>query len=383
MIESLLRFETVTTVEGQYRRMAQGGARLTPYGFSFTPPKRLGDGEPPFKLAFRVKPESRPPTNIHVLIGRNGVGKTSLLALMTNALVAPRASASQSGRFSWRKFDDQTNNFANLVTVSFSAFDDTELFSRVAPPDRGMKYSYIGLQRTGESLSKPKSPQMLANEFVKSLANCQSESRRRLWILALTDLMSDSVFRSESLGKLIEYKPTEQEQKAEVLNTFKALSSGHKIVLLTLTRLVETVEEKTLVLVDEIEAHLHPPLLSAFIRALSNLLMKRNAVAIIATHSPVVLQEVPKDCVWIISRSLSSSKAERPSIETFGENIGTLTREIFQLELVKSGFENMLEEVAKTNATYDDAIESFDNQLGSEARAVLQAMFLKKSTKQD
>jgi hypothetical protein len=377
MIESLLRFETVTTVEGQYRRMAQGGARLTSYSFSFTPPKRLGDGEPPFNLAFRVKPESRPPTNIHVLIGRNGVGKTTLLALMTNALVASRSSASQSGSFSWKKFDDQTNNFANLVAVSFSAFDDTELFSRMSTQNGELKYSYIGLHRivqAGASLSKPKSPKMLANEFVKSLANCQAESRKRRWKLALSDLMSDSVFRSASLETLIDYDLKIEEQKSEVLNTFKLLSSGHKIVLLTLTRLVETVEEKTLVLVDEIEAHLHPPLLSAFIRALSSLLVNRNGVSIIATHSPVVLQEVPQSCVWVLTRH----KAERPSIETFGENLGILSREVFQLELSESGFQKLLKEAVLSNTSYESALDYFNGQLSSEARAVMQAMFLEK-----
>jgi len=90
-------------------------------------------------------------------------------------------------------------------------------------------------------------------------------------------------------------------QRAEAL--FKRMSSGHAIVLLTVTKLVETVEEKTLVLLDEPESHLHPPLLSAFTRALSDLLVNRNGVAIIATHSPVVLQEVPKSCVSILRRT--------------------------------------------------------------------------------
>ncbi len=42
----------------------------------------------------------------------------------------------------------------------------------------------------------------------------------------------------------------------------KRMSSGHAIVLLTVTKLVARVEEKTLVLIDEPESHLHPPLLS-------------------------------------------------------------------------------------------------------------------------
>jgi len=93
---------------------------------------------------------------------------------------------------------------------------------------------------------------------------------------------------------------------------FNRMSSGHAIVLLTITKLVETVEEKTLLLIDEPESHLHPPLLSAFTRALSDLLVNRNGVAIIATHSPVVLQEVPKSCVSILRRTGRITTIEQP-----------------------------------------------------------------------
>ncbi|MFG4140517.1 AAA family ATPase, partial [Klebsiella pneumoniae] len=65
----------------------------------------------------------------------------------------------------------------------------------------------------------------------------------------------------------------------------KKFSSGHSIVLLIICRLIEELEEKTLVLLDEPESHLHPPLLSTFIRILSDLLVKRNGIGLIATHS--------------------------------------------------------------------------------------------------
>lgn len=71
-----------------------------------------------------------------------------------------------------------------------------------------------------------------------------------------------------------------------IVPMFERLSSGHKVILLTIAKLVELVEEKTLVLLDEPEEHLHPPLVSAFIRTLSDLLIYRNGVGIVATHSP-------------------------------------------------------------------------------------------------
>ncbi|MCZ7679708.1 MAG: ATP-binding protein [Sandaracinaceae bacterium] len=140
-----------------------------------------------------------------------------------------------------------------------------------------------------------------------------------------------------------------------------------------MSRLVETVEEKTLVLFDEPEAHLHPPLLSALVRALSDLLVDRNGVAVIATHSPVILQEVPRKCVWKMRRSGHAVVVERPEIETFGENVGVLTRDVFGLEVTSSGFHRLLDEQIAADRKFDDIVQIFGGELGSEARAIARA----------
>ena len=150
------------------------------------------------------------------------------------------------------------------------------------------------------------------------------------------------------------------------------MSSGHKTVLLTITKLVEVVSDRSLVLMDEPETHLHPPLLSSFIRALSDLLQSRNAVAIIATHSPVVLQEVPSDCVQVISKSGDVIQVVRPDVETFAENVGTLTRKVFGLEIEKSGFYGLLANEAQ-GATFEDVMEGFAEKVGGEGRALIRS----------
>jgi len=146
--------------------------------------------------------------------------------------------------------------------------------------------------------------------------------------------------------------------------------------LLTITKLVEKVEEKTLVLFDEPEAHLHPPLLSAFVRALSDLLSHRNGVAVIATHSPVILQEVPSNCVYKMSRSGLKATSCRPIIETFGENVGVLTREIFGLEVSDSGYHKLLEKEIQKSRSYTRILRNFHGQLGSEAKGILRSLIL-------
>ncbi|WP_035603245.1 AAA family ATPase [Haloferula sp. BvORR071] len=379
MGESLLRSITRTTVEGQFRRMAHGDAGLTRFNFVYSPPKRLGDGAPPFILDFSVDPESPIPTNVHVLIGRNGVGKTRLLALMAKALVATDASAAQSGKFEFNETWGRGGAFANVVAVSFSAFDEGDLLPEKRLGPNGLGYSYIGLRGWSSDSPtapiKPKSPAVLAREFVDSLSECRIGARKRRWVRVIEILQSDPVFQAAQLTLLIEKNLSDKEDCDSVLKTFKALSSGHKIVLLTLTRLVEKVEEKTLVLIDEPEAHLHPPLLSAMTRAVSALMVARNGVAIVATHSPVILQEVPKSCVWILNRILTAAKAERPAIETFAESVGILSREVFQLELSQSGYHQLLGEVRKAASTYEVAIGRLEGQLGSEGRAVLRGLF--------
>lgn len=173
---------------------------------------------------------------------------------------------------------------------------------------------------------------------------------------------------------MLDFSDEEWEKRAFEFFHYR-LSSGHKIVLLTITRLVELVDERTLVLMDEPEGHLHPPLLSAFIRSLSNLLVRRNGVAILATHSPVVLQEVPMSCAWILQRAGHNTIAERPEIETFGENLGVLTRQVFGFEVTTAGFYGLIEEAVKNPFhNYDQVIGHFGGQVGAEGRAIIRAL---------
>lgn len=125
---------------------------------------------------------------------------------------------------------------------------------------------------------------------------------------------------------------------------------------------------------DEPEAYLHPPLQSAFIRAISNLLNHRNGVGIVATHSPVILQEVPSSCVWKTHRSGQVIRAEKPEINTFGENVGALTRDVFGLEVTHTGFHKMIAESVEKGMTFEEIEELFDNQMGREAQGISLAL---------
>lgn len=378
---SLLRDRSLASVRGQFNRIAHGGPRHLGFGFSFRPSSTPNSPE----IRFAVVPNSIPPTNIHALIGRNGVGKSRALHFMTSLAIGDSLKAG----LSTLTFDDEVggSQFANVVYISFSAFDD--LTPPSVPVRHGrpsFSYAHIGLRRLPDSrnmdvaqedFGTPKSHEELVSEFLSSaLAILNDESKSRLWLAALRELETDPGFRDYSIVAL----PADRDPKSAALfaerarSLFNALSSGHKIVLLSTTRLVEVAEERSLVLIDEPEAHLHPPLLSAYTRALSQLLTQTNGVCVLATHSPVVLQEVPSDCVTILRRRGSSSHFERPSRETFGEDVGTLTTEVFGLDVTESGFHRLVRDAVEVNDSVDAVVRHFDGHLGSEALALAQAL---------
>ena len=387
--DSLLRSVQLRTVEGQYRRIIDGGVPLTEFSFSYKSPQPGKNGIDPLCLEFEVIPESRPPTNIHVLIGRNGVGKTFLLNAMASALVAHDDEDEESGVFS--EMDDalvtsHESPFANVVSVTFSAFDEFQIVSPRRSATSGPGYVNVGLRKRvrnskDELVTITRDPRDLGQEFSNSAKLCVRGARAARWRNALGTLESDPLFAEAEVEALAHEEPSRFVRAANQL--YKRLSSGHKIVLLTMTKLVETVDEKTLVLVDEPEAHLHPPLLAAFVRALSDLLINRNGVAIIATHSPVVLQEVPRSCVWKIVRHGTLTSANRPEIETFAENVGVLTKEVFGLEVTRSGFHKMLGDAIAQESDLKGVLRKFDNEVGAEGRAIINSMIATRNSKED
>ena len=377
---SLLRVVNMKTIENQYRRILTGGVELTSYIFRYVRALSKGHGIETFGLDFEVTPSSLPPTNIHVLIGRNGVGKTSLLNAMARSLVSSDGDQRADGYFiSQSDAGEETHEspFTNILSISFSAFDDFEIVMNKRNATAGVRYTNVGLRKRLKSkkdawVTITRDPEDLAKEFSDSAKLCSRGGKSARWCRALTMLQSDPLFAEAEVASLANADELSFGREAGKL--YRLLSSGHKIVLLTIAKLVEHVEEKTLVLMDEPEAHLHPPLLSAFIRALSDLLINRNGVAIIATHSPVILQEVPRSCVWKIIRHGTAVKAARPSIETFAENIGILTNEIFGLEVTRSGFHRMLLDASADQKAIQDVVRKFDGQVGSEGRALISSL---------
>lgn len=372
------------------RNLALGYSVLTPYSLLFHYKNEVNGSVNTLK--FYSEPNSNPPTNVQAIIGRNGVGKTYLINNLLLAIMnEDNPSKIESTYDKYRIKEEKI--FENIMYISFSAFDGTEYITNTKKTKKRPSYTYIGLKGKGKGGKIfNKNTDMLRDELMASIWNCRKiPSKRARLQRAFYDLNVDPIFGQSEIDKLLKIKEVEkrklnQEEKEKIKNDFfeeatqicKKFSSGHSIVLLTICSLIEDLEEKTLVLLDEPESHLHPPLLSTFVRILSNLLVNRNGMGIIATHSPVILQEIPKSCAYILDRFGSEVDVIRPSIETYGENINTLTKEVFSYELTNSGFHNTLVEVSNLYDNYDDALNHFNGNLGLEARAILRNLMSSK-----
>ena len=385
---SLSRSMRISVVYEQFKRVLDGGVPLTDFKFAYRDQGTKKTAK--VELTFNVSPDSKPPTNIHVLIGRNGVGKTTLLNNMIRAIVQKGTDEAGPGKFFVRGQSGEgelpDDFFSAVVSVSFSAFDPFKPLKDRPNRNEGVAYFYVGMKKTVASVAEAvslKSHTNLCRDFLDSLGSCFSvDAKKARWLAAIKRLESDDNFADMGLKRLADVEE-DADVRARARSLFERMSSGHAIVLLTMTRLVDTVDEKTLVLMDEPESHLHPPLLSAFTRALAELLSNRNGVAIVATHSPVVVQEVPRSCVWTMERSKAEGTTAKPALETFGENVGVLTSEIFGLEVTRSGFHHMLLQAVQRGKSFEEIVEEYNGRLGFEAQALLRAMVVAHASASD
>lgn len=402
MSGSLLRSISERTVRETWHEIAYGNDFNKPFNFSYLFPfKDVNDDF--VRLKFNISPYDTPPSNVQAIIGRNGVGKTTLFAGLIKGVINQKAIEAQhvgllqvpSGNEAW---ENNHSYFTSLTLLSYSPFD------RFGPVDSdiipsGVKYQYIGLmtkdningkKNIGRVELRPKSFDELHYEFCQSMSQCLVGARRKRWEDCLKILENDPLFSEADVSKLANVEivmagdsvdKSVKDWTEHVRVFLNKLSSGHLVTLISITKLIEVTEDRSLTLIDEPEAHLHPPLISAYIRAVSHLMSERNGVAIVATHSPVVLQEVRSDCAWVLNRTGRYMSADRPELETFGENVGALTRAVFNHEVVNTGFYKMISDAAEEYDNFAKLAMHFDNKLGGEARALARTLIKAKNKK--
>lgn len=391
---SFLRGRSVKEVKGELHRLAVGEIKFT-YDIDF-----LKENSGDKIININMNNMSLLPTNIHAFIGNNGAGKTKFLQNIALAcdgefeyerdnfggedifITSDNKSNSEylaEFRISSDNDEDisEKSPIANVIYFSYSPFDDYSCFKETNIKKIGLEqiesnnsineYMLDMLDNTLNHETDPK------DGGFKDRAIRGSISKVNLWNNMIENLNFDKNFSRVSKNLIFEMNNNNSEFRKIDRTTIKSLSSGQKILLLSLAKLINEATERSIIIIDEPELFLHPPLITSYVREISNVLKTTNSLCLIATHSPFIVQEIPKECVHIVRSIHGSIEIEEPITRTFGENIDVISQSIFGRDLRLTGYYKLLEEIS--NNEIDKAerlIES--NILSYEAEVILKAM---------
>ncbi|WP_247749220.1 AAA family ATPase [Rhizobium sp. L245/93] len=348
------------------------------------------------------------PERVLVLVGRNGSGKSTLLTNLSHVAFANPEERTRKKIRDKGQLAPNGIGFLRVITISYSAFDSFEVPGLNADSDYAQtasdiakgegRFVYCGLRdiaaeakldyekqqasreqgptdKRGEpgdrrTTTMLKSIDQLADEFIRLLAKINSsDPKRALLLAALEPLAFDPSFE----GTDFEYDL----HPSRASKTFSDWSTGHKIALHVIVSLVAHASRNALVLFDEPEMHLHPPLTAALMHSVRIVLTEVNAYCVVATHSPVVLQETLARHVRYVERLEDLIEIRKPIKETFGENVGLLTYDAFNLTASSTDFHKVLDLLVDGSEGIEEIEPIFTNGLSSQARAYVMSKFAK------
>jgi predicted ATPase len=399
------RRDASVLLERDYTRVARLGLELSFQMIGWANPLQLRFSAPSDWRLWLPSGHGKLPERIAVLTGRNGSGKSTLLARLARVLHASQRDRSSSELTALGSIDPPGIGFTRVLNIAYSAFDAFQI------PGLGQKerrqiaddlkrgtgrYHFCGLRDIAreleEGLVDTEAPQLegtspiatdhqrrtllksideLAAEFERTIERIWKAERHDLFDSAVKILASDPSF--QDLGAY----PTSTISQAPG-ETFAHWSTGHKVVMHATASMVAYTEAKSIVLIDEPESHLHPPLLAAFMHALRLILDTNDAFAVVATHSPVVAQETLGRHVSVVRRNGTETTIHPPRIETYGESIGEITDEVFGLNSDATDFHRTLQGLVSGGMTLESIEGLFERGLSLQARAYVMSELARK-----
>lgn len=313
---------------------------------------------------FAFNPDDLVPGRIVGIIGRNAVGKTRFLASLGADLAQIARSSAEALSAREDRFPGGRPLFTRIIAISYSAFDR---FKR-PPRDRSSSYVYCGIRSDTGGLSRAS----LIQSYRTNQDRIRDRGAQSKWTRYMQEILGDL---SDQLTASLE---AEIRSAATEDKALSLLSSGQSILAHFVTALLAWIQPNSLVLFDEPETHLHPNAVANLFLILSDILEEFNSYAVVATHSPVVIQEVPANRVLVFQRVDNVTVAEPLLLESFGESVTELTRHVFETDEVKSVYRRTLRDLAKDESA-EEVMTRFPRGLSLSAQAYLLAQYGKKA----
>ncbi len=277
--------------------------------FRFT--SHLPGASTPHSIDFDFSRAPLVPNRVFAIIGKNGSGKTQYLRRLADSASGTDVDDPKG------TFEPSRPGFSTVVAVSYSAFDDfTAESARTA---KG--YAYCGLYGPK---GRPKTRRELWRDTRADLKEIMQQGREATWRDAIAALFDDDRASGFKLANDDEGKSLKA-----VRETSATLSAGELFLLAMMSRIIGFVRPTSLIILDEPEMHLHPNAIGKLVHAIRLVATRFQSQVILATHSPIVLQQIPARYVRVLRRTLAGPEVSLLQEESFGQNLTALTESIF------------------------------------------------------
>ena len=317
--------------------------------FIFTYLCKMENADDYHKVKFDFNKERNLPNRIYAIIGRNGTGKTQYLANLANSL---------SGNIDFGNFENKNKPvFSKVIAISYSIFDKFPI------PESTDNFNYVYLgSRDKEGIFDETE---IDNTFKKSIDNLKTRHMIPDFFEYLEEIIGEENIKTVRI---------EYDKYLDEKTNFKNInfSSGQKLIIYLVANILAHILPESLILFDEPETHLHPNAISHMIRLLHNILANYNSYAIIATHSPIILQEIPSSNVIVFNRIDNSPNIYELPFESFGENITALTETIFESRDGEENYKSVLKKLAK-RLNYKEILSLFPKGLSFNTKIFLKS----------
>jgi predicted ATPase len=306
------------------------------FNYSYQPPYAENTIALNFDFEYNTDFEHR----IYAIIGKNGTGKTRILSSLAKSL-----SQKEPQSFSPRK-----PIYGKVFTVSYSFFDRFDIPSS----DASFNYVYCGLKK---GKNEWKTEEDMLADFYKSVELIKKKGLENDWYKTLISFIVpeilDVVFdKEEDFINQFNYKFNEH----KFPEISKMLSSGQSIILFLISEILSQIRYDSLILFDEPETHLHPNAISSLLNTLFSLVKRFKSFCVLATHSPLIVQEIPARNIFILEREENTAFVRELERESFGENLTIITQDIFGNREVPRHFIALIEELISKGKSYAEIV---------------------------
>lgn len=317
---------------------------------------------------------------IAVLVGKNGLGKTTSLAKLAQGLVdrryrhaqlTPRPEVNQVLAFahssSLKKFSRPSAG--GSARVRAFALDVGR--TKKSEPLTALLIK-IWRGNDGNSNLLQSLHAILLAEFphLRLAVPVLDGGRIDLLKRGSFDLLDSLKGGANEQTQLERYRLVDPSREVEFLDESdkrRTLSLGQLAFLRFVLIALANAGPGSVLVVDEPENFLHPNLISRFMRVLNQVLKSVQSIAVVATHSPFVVREVQAAQVHILSGRANSMTVSHPRMQTLGANVASISDEVFGDDLHQHLFEELLDDEKIHDSNVEQLLRRYAGEMSVEA----------------